>query len=135
MSSPSVSSPISESSTIAEESTRTVADVIRKYKTEEPIDYLRRQEYLHLKDSHFKIIRQEEISGFDFLETTKEKFRSYGLKAGPAKRLAAFVENLEQKMRSSSSHKTLDELKNVLRKYKINDTVEIIVLKLIIARM
>ncbi|RHZ63160.1 hypothetical protein Glove_332g6 [Diversispora epigaea] len=52
----------------------------------------------------------------DFLETTKEEFRSYGLKAGPAKRLSKFVEDLnEQKLRAFSSYKSIEELKKVLK--------------------
>jgi len=125
MSSPSVSSPsspVSTSSTLTEErSTRTMADVIKKYKTEELIDYLQRREDLDLVETDFKILRNERISGRDFLNTSKEEFRSYGLKAGPAKRLADFVEEIsEQKLRSFSSYKTLEELKDVLRKYKVN---------------
>ncbi|CAG8641726.1 1752_t:CDS:2, partial [Paraglomus occultum] len=99
MSSPSASPPSSTSSTLTEEkSTCTMADVIKDYKTEELIDYLLRRENLDL-----------------------EEFRSYGLKAGPAKRLADFIDEMsEQKLRSFSSYKTLDELKDVLRKYKVN---------------
>ncbi|RHZ76804.1 hypothetical protein Glove_192g30 [Diversispora epigaea] len=117
----SISSPISTFSTITEErSTRTMADNIRKYKTEELIDYLQRQD-LDLKESYFKIFRQKEISGFDFLETTKEEFCNYGLKAGPAKRLTEFINNLKkQKIRNFSSYKTLKELKDILHKYKVN---------------
>ncbi|RHZ67210.1 hypothetical protein Glove_302g53 [Diversispora epigaea] len=94
--SPSPSSPSYFSD--EERITRTMGDVIKNYKTEELIDYLRRQEELDLKESHFKIFRQQEISGFDFLETTEEKFRSYGLKGGPATRLAKFIEGLGQKL-------------------------------------
>ena len=98
-----------------------MADVIKKYKTEELIDYLQRREDLDLVETDFKILRNERISGRDFLNTSKEEFRSYGLKAGPAKRLADFVEEIsEQKLRSFSSYKTLEELKDVLRKYKVN---------------
>jgi len=112
----SPSSPVSTSSILTEErSTRTMADVIRKYKTEHLIDYLRRQEDLDLNDSHSNILRKEKIFGCDFLETTKEEFRSYGLKGAQAKRLADFAEEIqEQKIRSFSSYKTLEELKDVL---------------------
>ena len=95
-----------------------MADVIRNYKTEELIDYLRRQEDLNL-DADLSILRKEKISGYDFVKLTKEEFRSIRFTLGPAKRLAKFIENLEQKLRSFSSYKTLDELKDVLRKYKV----------------
>src|SRR6266487_5168000 len=125
MSSPSVSSPsspISTSSTLTEErSTRMMADVIKKYKTEELIDYLQRRGDLDLDNDDLSILRKQKISGFSFLELTEEKFRSIGLTLGPATALAKFIEDLkEQKVRSLSSYKTLDELKDVLRKYKVN---------------
>ncbi|GBB85049.1 hypothetical protein RclHR1_11620004 [Rhizophagus clarus] len=67
-----------------------------------------------------KILRKEKIAGLDFLNTTKEEFRSYDMKAGPAKRLAEFIESLSQKLRNYSSLKTLDDLKEILRKNKVN---------------
>ena len=98
-----------------------MADVIRKYKTEELIDYLRRQEDLDLDNGVLSILRKEEFSGFAFLETTEEKFRSIGLALGPATALAKFIEELKkQKIRSFSSYKTVEELKEVLRRYKVN---------------
>jgi len=40
---------------------------------------------------------------------------------GPAKRLADFIDELhEQKLRTYSSYKTLDDLKDMLRKNKVN---------------
>jgi len=98
-----------------------MADVIKKYKTEELIDYLQRREDLDLDNDDLSILRKQKISGFSFLELTEEKFRSIGLTLGPATALAKFIEDLkEQKVRSFSSYKTLDELKDVLRKYKVN---------------
>ncbi|GBB97128.1 hypothetical protein RclHR1_02920013 [Rhizophagus clarus] len=47
---------------------------------------------VHLKEQDdnddFKILRNEKITGQDFLDMTKEDFQSYGLKEGPAMRLA-----------------------------------------------
>ena len=103
-----------------EESTRTMSDVVKELDTEELIDYLQRRD-LKLKDGHFKILRKEEISGRDFLKTTKDEFRSIGFALGPAKRLADFIDELhEQKLRTYSSYKTLDDLKDMLRKNKVN---------------
>ena len=42
---------------------------------------------------------------------------SYDMKAGPAKRLAEFIESLSQKLRNYSS---LDDLKEILRINKVN---------------
>ncbi|CAG8646170.1 7942_t:CDS:2, partial [Paraglomus occultum] len=85
MSSPSASpssSPVSTSSTLTEErSTRTMADVVKDFDTEELIEYLRKKD-LKLKESHFKIFRKEEITGLDFLDMTKEEFRDIGFALG-----------------------------------------------------
>ncbi|PKY19692.1 hypothetical protein RhiirB3_495423 [Rhizophagus irregularis] len=75
---------------------------------------------LKLEESHFEILRKEEISGLAFLDTTKEDFRSYGLKACPATTLAKFIEGLSQKLQNYSSLKTLDDLKEMLHRNKVN---------------
>src|SRR5947209_704213 len=102
--------PTSPISITEEESTRTMADAVKDLDTEELIEYLRRRD-LKLKESHFKILRKEEIAGSDFLDLTEDKFRSIGFALGPATRLAKFVEDLGQKLRTYSSYKTLDDLK------------------------
>jgi len=50
-----------------------MADVVKDFDTEELIEYLRKKD-LKLKESHFKILRKEEITGLAFLELTEEKF-------------------------------------------------------------
>ncbi|POG81185.1 hypothetical protein GLOIN_2v1511378 [Rhizophagus irregularis DAOM 181602=DAOM 197198] len=75
---------------------------------------------LKLKESHFKILRKEEITGLAFLKLTKEDFHSIGLTLGPATVLAEFIEGLSQKLRNYSSLKTLDDLKEMLRRNKVN---------------
>ncbi|CAG8495311.1 3489_t:CDS:2 [Paraglomus occultum] len=120
MSSPSASPPSSTSSTLTEErSTRTMADVVKNLDTEELINYLWKKN-LKLKESHFKIFRKKEITGSAFLDRTEDRFRRIGLALGPAMALAKFIEGRDQKLRSFSSYKTLEELKDVLRKYKVN---------------
>jgi hypothetical protein len=42
------------------------------------------------------------------------------VKAGPAKRLAEFIESFSQKLRNYSSLKTLDDLKEMLHKNRVN---------------
>ena len=75
---------------------------------------------LKLNEDDIKILRKEKFAGLalDFLNTIKEEF--YGMKASPAKRLAEFIESLSQKLRNYSSLKTLDDLKEMLRKNKVN---------------
>ncbi|CAG8526623.1 4921_t:CDS:2 [Paraglomus occultum] len=119
-----------------------MADVIRNYKTEELINYLRqttesicqffaaqpygcaavwRQEDLNLGNDDLSILRKENISGHDFVELTKENFCSYGLKGGPATRLAKFIKGLEEKLRTYSSYKTLDDLEEMSLFEEIDD--------------
>ena len=113
------SSPASPASITEEISSRTMSDVVKDFNTDELIDYLGRKD-LKLDEDDIKILRKEKISGLAFLDTTKEKFRSYGLKVGPATTLAKFIEGLSQKLRNYSSLKTLDDLKEMLRRNKVN---------------
>ena len=85
----------------------------------ELIDYLGRKN-LKLDKDDIKILRKEKISGLAFLELTEEKFRNIGLALGPATTLAKFIEGLSQKLRNYSSLKTLDDLKEMLRRNKVN---------------
>ena len=113
------SSPASPASITEEIFTRTMSDVIKDFNTEELIDYLGRKD-LKLKESHFKILHKEEITGLAFLKLTKEDFCSIGFALNPATILAEFIEGLSQKLRNYSSLKTLDDLKEMLRKNKVN---------------
>ena len=89
--------PSFPSSIMEEVSSQTMSDVVKDFNTEELIEYLKKKN-LKLDDDDIKILRREKISGLAFLETTKEEFRSYGLKAGPATILAKFIEGLSQKL-------------------------------------
>src|SRR6266542_4831280 len=113
------SSPASLASITEEISSRTMSNVVKDFNTDELIDYLGRKD-LKLDEDEIKILHKEKIAGPDFLNMTKEEFRSYDIKAGPAKRLAEFIEGLSQKLRNYSSLKTLDDLKEMLRRNKIN---------------
>ena len=75
---------------------------------------------MKLDEDDIKILRKEKIAGPDFLNTTKEEFRSYDMNAGPAMRLAEFIESLSQKLQNYSLLKTLDDLKEMLRRNKVN---------------
>jgi len=75
---------------------------------------------LKLTKIHFKILRKEEIAGLDFLKLTEEKLEHYGMKGGPTTRLVDFIKGLSQKLQNYSSLKTLDDLKKMLHKNKVN---------------
>ncbi|RGB24637.1 hypothetical protein C1646_772791 [Rhizophagus diaphanus] len=98
-----------------------MSDVVKDFNTEELIDYLGRKD-LKLKESHFKILHKEEITGLAFLKLTKENFRNISFTLDPATVLAEFIEGLGQKIRNYSSLKTFDNLKKMLhRNKKINN--------------
>ena len=67
---PSTPSP---SSIMEEISSRTMADVIKDFDTEELIEYLEGKD-LKLDEKDIKILRKEKIAGCDLLDTTKEEF-------------------------------------------------------------
>ncbi|POG65015.1 hypothetical protein GLOIN_2v1483414 [Rhizophagus irregularis DAOM 181602=DAOM 197198] len=100
-------------------STRTMSDVVKDFNTEELIDYLGRKN-LKLNKDDIKILHKEKISGLAFLELTEEKFRSIGLALESATTLAKFIEGFGQKIRNYFSLKSLDDLKEMLRRNKVN---------------
>ncbi|RHZ80834.1 hypothetical protein Glove_131g31 [Diversispora epigaea] len=71
--------------------TRTMADVVKDYDTDELIEYLRRKD-LKLKESHFEIFQQEEITGRVFLTTSKKEYRDIGFSFGIASLLSDFAQ-------------------------------------------
>ncbi|RIB19027.1 hypothetical protein C2G38_2141827 [Gigaspora rosea] len=96
------------------------ADEIKKWDTDKLIKFLECQG-LNLKKHHFDIIRDQEITGYTFLDFTEQKFRECGLKVGPASDLAKFVREFkEKKKRSFSSYKTQKDLKEILMKHGID---------------
>src|SRR5204863_488156 len=126
---------VSETNTLASTSTSatateeknapTQAEVVRKYKTNELINFLRKEEDLELDEDDLRIIKKEKITGRDFLKTTKDEFRSVGLALGPASRLAGFAKELGKCI--LRSYKTQKDLENMLGKYKVggNDITRI----------
>ena len=75
---------------------------------------------LKLNKDDIKILRKEKISGLAFFELTEEKFHSIGLALGPATILAKFIKGLSQKLQNYFSLKTLNNLKEMLRRNKVN---------------
>ena len=71
--------------------------MVRKLNTENLIKFLCEEEDLQLNETHFEILRNEEIAGRDFLKLTEEKLRSYGMKGGPASRIADFAKEVKEK--------------------------------------
>ncbi|RHZ67808.1 hypothetical protein Glove_299g95 [Diversispora epigaea] len=116
------SEPASPSSIISDEerSTLTIADSVKNYNTNELTKYLQKKD-LKLDDDDFAILRNLKITGRAFLELTEERLERYGFKIGPAITITSFIKELkEQKMRNFSSYKTVDELKEILHKYKVH---------------
>src|SRR5688572_4510057 len=113
------STPFSPSSIMKEIFTRTTLDVVKDFNTEELIDYLERKN-LKLDKDDIKILRKEKIAGSDFLELTEEKFRSIGFALDSATRLTKFIESLSQKLQNYSLLKSLDNLKEMLHRNKVN---------------
>ena len=94
-------------------------DIVKDFNIEELIEYLGRKD-LKLKETYFKILHKEEITDRSFLKLTKEKLEHYNMKGRPATVLVKFIESLNQKLRNYSFLKTLDDLKEMLRKNKVN---------------
>ncbi|CAG8827666.1 29894_t:CDS:2, partial [Gigaspora margarita] len=109
--------------TNSEKPTPTLAEFVRKYNTEQLIQFLRENEDdLQLSDVHFEILRTEEVTGRDFLNSTKQDFIDNGLKGGTAKSLADFAKEVrEKKLKSLSSCKTEQEVKEIFNKFGYED--------------
>ena len=78
-----------------------------------------------------KILEEEEVNGCAFLKMTEQRFRDYGMKGGPASRLADFAKECkEKKLKSFSSYRSLKE---VLKKYGLDsegiDTIPLFTLQ------
>ncbi|RIB17910.1 hypothetical protein C2G38_1390317 [Gigaspora rosea] len=98
----------------------TYADEIKEWDTDKLVKFLESQD-LKLKVHHLDIIRDQELTGDNFLEYTEQKFQDCGLKLGPASRLAKFAKECKEKKRGSfSSYKTQKDLKEILMNYGID---------------
>ncbi|RHZ68602.1 hypothetical protein Glove_294g172 [Diversispora epigaea] len=71
-------------------------EMVRKYNTEQLITFFRKKEDLQLNDTHFEILRNEEITGRFFLLITEQEFKHYGMKGGPATRLVDFAKEIKE---------------------------------------
>jgi hypothetical protein len=96
--------PASTSTTVAGNEMVSLADEIKKYKTKELIDFLRKEEDLELSETAIKILEKEEVNG-------RAKLRSYGMPGEPASNIAVFArECKEKKLRAFSSYLNLSEM-------------------------
>jgi hypothetical protein len=103
--------PASTSTSVAGNETVSLAGEIKKYKSAELIEFLRKEEDLGLDDDDLEIIRNEKVTGRAFLDMTEQKFRDCGLKIGPAVTLAKFAKDCkDKKLRSFSSYLSLSEV-------------------------
>src|SRR3954471_1072785 len=91
--------------------------LVENWDTETFIIHLKEQN-LKFEEKHYDILRNEEITKQNFFDMTEEKFCSYGLKGGPAMRLAKVAKTFKEKpKRAFSSYKSLSEM---LAKYSID---------------
>ncbi|RGB27555.1 hypothetical protein C1646_768982, partial [Rhizophagus diaphanus] len=85
----------------------------------ELINYLKRKD-LKLNKDDIKIFCKEKVAGHNFLKLTEEKLECYRIKGGPAIRLVDFIKGFSQKLQNYFSLKTLNNLKKILHKNKVN---------------
>ena len=112
-------SPASSASITEGISTRIMSEAVKDFNTEELIDYLGRKN-LKLDKDDIKILHKEKIASSVFLKLTKEDFCNIGFTLGSTTRFTKFIEGLSQKLQNYFSLKTLDNLKEMLRRNKVN---------------
>ncbi|RHZ59666.1 hypothetical protein Glove_362g73 [Diversispora epigaea] len=112
------STPAFTSTTTEEKPAPTLAEV-RKYKTNELTDFLRKEGDLELEEDDLEILRKQRISGHDFFKLTKKEYIQCGMKIGPATRLVDFAKEVK-KSRAYSLYKNSKDLERVLKKFGID---------------
>jgi len=75
---------------------------------------------LKLKKAHFKILQKEKITNLTFFKLTKKDFHDIGFALSLATVLVKFIKDLSQKLQNYSLLKTLDDLKEMLCRNKVN---------------
>ncbi|RHZ79917.1 hypothetical protein Glove_140g108 [Diversispora epigaea] len=80
-----------------------------KYDTEQLIAFFRGKKDLRLDDDEYAILRNEKITGRDFLNTTKEEFMGVGMKLGPASRLVDFAKEIKGEQLIVTVKKTITD--------------------------
>ncbi|RHZ79750.1 hypothetical protein Glove_141g70 [Diversispora epigaea] len=84
-----------------------LVEVVKKWKRDYVITFLEsKKDELGLDDIHIQVIQDQEVAGCDFLELNVEKLMRYGLKGGPAERIAGLV----KEFKFSTSMETLPSI-------------------------
>ncbi|RHZ86731.1 hypothetical protein Glove_46g160 [Diversispora epigaea] len=74
-----------------------LTEIIKKYKIDEFINFLRKEEDLGFDDNDLEILYKQKVDGYNFFKLTKEEYMQIGLKFGPATRLVNFVKEINDK--------------------------------------
>ena len=93
--------------------------MIKDFNTEKLIDYLKRKD-LKLDEDDIKIFHKKKVTSYNFLKLTEEKLERYEMKEELAIRLVDFIKGFSQKLQNYFLLKTLDDLKKMLYKNKVN---------------
>ncbi|CAG8500355.1 3500_t:CDS:2, partial [Ambispora gerdemannii] len=96
---------------------------VRKWKRTDVIENL--QKSVELDEDDIEILKKEKISGSDFLLLTKKDLKEFGLKSGPATRIAEFVKAINGDEKASDNIKILEfeSLREQLKKSTYEFTV------------
>ncbi|CAG8486139.1 14812_t:CDS:2 [Gigaspora rosea] len=85
---------------------------VQKWSPEKVLDFLKlKQKGLYLKDKYIEVIEDQEVAGHDFLELNVEQLTKYGLKGGPAERIAGLIRDIKGESKRSEI-KELEEKTN-----------------------
>src|SRR4051794_39999770 len=120
-----VSTPVSTASTSSstESDSSSLAEEIKKYNTEEFINFLRSCVELGLDEEDLSILRDQKIDGLSFFRVTEKKYLDYGLKGGPIIKLLDFAKECKtKKLKAFSSYKCTEDLEKVFSRYGVPDT-------------
>ncbi|PKY43618.1 hypothetical protein RhiirA4_457645 [Rhizophagus irregularis] len=92
-----------------------VDDIEKKWNMDNVITFLQKEDLnLDLDNDDLAIISNQKVSGEDFLGLTSKKLKSYGLKSGPASRIAELVKEInggQGKRKAEDSSEELDNKK------------------------
>ncbi|CAG8678519.1 3989_t:CDS:2 [Funneliformis caledonium] len=98
------------------------SEEIKNGDTEDLIGFLKKRD-LHLNEKHFNILRDQEITGCDFVKMNKVDFKECGFETGPSMRLADVAEELNNQTILSVANIKPDRegLLNELREELLNE--------------
>ncbi|GBC09821.1 hypothetical protein RclHR1_09140001 [Rhizophagus clarus] len=117
------------STSVMEKNVLMKAKQVQNFKTTELINFLCKEESLDLIQDDYDIIRNERVSGRDFLKITEKKLINYGMKGGPASRLAEFAKELTERQLDHSTRNFIESQNKVSGNCEIMNT-EVISVKI-----